>query len=451
VHLTRLALTDFRSYAAADLSLEPGVSTLLGPNGQGKTNLIEAAAYVATLGSHRVATDAPLVRSGAERAILRAAVTSGARDSLVEIEINPGRANRARLNRAPVTRPRQVLGALRTVLFAPEDLALVKGDPEQRRRFLDDLLVASAPRYAGVRADYERVLRQRTALLKSLRGHPGRTGRGGARAYAHAGASGEAELGGTGQNGADHDELTQDGASQDGAAQDSITQDGTGRGGASRNGRPAGLAGPAARTLDVWDEHLATAGAELLAARIALTATLRPLVARSYSAVAGAEAVEAGISYRQSLRTPGLSGAAEPAEPAADAARLADGLREALAAVRGEELERGVCLVGPHRDDLELRIGDLPARGYASHGESWSMALALRLSAFEALRGDGDDPVLLLDDVFAELDTGRRERLAGLVAGAEQVLVTAAVPADVPAELHGARFDVGGGRVTRAG
>jgi DNA replication and repair protein RecF len=473
VHLTRLALTDFRSYAGAELSLEPGVSTLLGPNGQGKTNLVEAAAYVATLGSHRVATDAPLVRSGAERAILRAAVTSGARDSLVEIEINPGRANRARLNRAPVTRPRQVLGVLRTVLFAPEDLALVKGDPEQRRRFLDDLLVASAPRYAGVRADYERVLRQRTALLKSLRGHVGRSGRAGARAYAHAGATREAGPGGAGQNGADRSGLAQDGAAQEGAAQDGAAQDsapadgapqdgtgqdgtgqdgtgqdGTSRGGAHRNGRSAGLAGPAARTLDVWDEHLATAGAELLAARIALTATLRPLVTRSYGAVAGAQAVEAGISYRQSLRIPGLSAAAEPA---ADAARLADGLREALAAVRGEELERGVCLVGPHRDDLELRIGDLPARGYASHGESWSMALALRLSAFEALRDGGDDPVLLLDDVFAELDTGRRERLAGLAADAEQVLVTAAVPADVPAALHGARFDVGGGQVTRAG
>jgi DNA replication and repair protein RecF len=452
VHLTRLALTDFRSYAGAELSLEPGVSTLLGPNGQGKTNLVEAAAYVATLGSHRVATDAPLVRSGAERAILRAAVTSGDRDSLVEIEINPGRANRARLNRAPVTRPRQVLGVLRTVLFAPEDLALAKGDPEQRRRFLDDLLVASAPRYAGVRADYERVLRQRTALLKSLRGHPGRAGRSGARAYAHAGAPREAAPGGTGHNGEGQDGLSQDGAGQDGTGQDGTGQDGTGTGQdrAPRNGRPV-LAGPAARTLDVWDEHLATAGAELLAARIALTATLRPLVARSYGAVAGAGAVEASISYRQSLRMPGLSGTAEPAEPTADAARLADGLREALAAARGEELDRGVCLVGPHRDDLELRIGDLPARGYASHGESWSMALALRLSAFEALRDGGEHPVLLLDDVFAELDTGRRERLAGLVAGAEQVLVTAAVPADVPAALHGARFDVGDGRVTRAG
>jgi DNA replication and repair protein RecF len=437
VHLTRLSLTDFRSYAAVELSLEPGVSTFLGPNGQGKTNLAEAAAYVATLGSHRVATDAPLVRAGAERAILRAAVTSGGTSRLVEIEINPGRANRARLNRAPVTRPRQVLGALRTVLFAPEDLALVKGDPEQRRRFLDDLLVASAPRYAGVRADYERVLRQRTALLKSLRGRPVRPGR--SSAYERVGGpqqAGQAAGGGPGEAG----------------------QNGSGLDGLDGEGGRSWPAGRAASTLDVWDEHLATAGAELLAARLRLTAALRPLVARSYSAVSGGAAMEAGISYRQSLRTPAAApsgrsaaGPAEPAEPPADAAQLADGLREALARVRGEELERGVCLVGPHRDDLDLRIGELPARGYASQGESWSMALALRLSAFEALRDAGDDPVLLLDDVFAELDTGRRERLAGLVAGAEQVLVTAAVPADVPATLHGARFDVGGGTVTRAG
>jgi DNA replication and repair protein RecF len=444
VHLTRLALTDFRSYAGVELSLEPGVSTFVGPNGQGKTNLVEAAAYVSTLGSHRVATDAPLVRAGAERAILRAAVTSSGRDSLVEIEINPGRANRARLNRAPVSRPRQVLGVLSTVLFAPEDLALVKGDPEQRRRFLDDLLVASAPRYAGVRADYERVLRQRTALLKSLRTRPGRPARSGTRAYARAGALRDAARSGRGGDGPGHNGSGEDGTGPDGAGPDR-----------------AGPAGPAASTLDVWDEHLATAGAELLAARIRLTASLRPLVARSYSAVSGGASVEAGISYRQSLRMPGLSGPsgspsrpgrapAEPDEPAADAARLADGLREALAMVRGEELERGVCLVGPHRDDLDLRIGDLPARGYASQGESWSMALALRLSAFEALRGAGDDPVLLLDDVFAELDVGRRERLARLAAGAEQVLVTAAVAADVPAALHGARFDVGGGTVTRA-
>jgi DNA replication and repair protein RecF len=405
VHLTRLALTDFRSYAAAELSLEPGVSTLVGLNGQGKTNLVEAAGYVATLSSHRVATDAPLVRSGAQRAIIRAAVTGPGGDRLIEIEINPGRANRARLNRVPVSRPRQVLGVLRAVLFAPEDLALVKGDPDQRRRFLDELLVVSAPRYAAVRSDYERVLKQRTALLKSLRAVPG------ARAYARVGAArGDPAAGGPGN-------------------------------------------GPGS-TLDVWDDHLARTGAALLAARITLTSALRPLVAQSYQAVSG-ESGEAGVSYRQSLRHEETEAGqdrstAGPAEPAADPGRLADGLRAALARVRGEELERGVCLVGPHRDDLELRIGGLPARGYASQGESWSLALALRLAAFEALRGGGDDPVLLLDDVFAELDIGRRERLAALVAGAEQVLVTAAVPADVPGALQGARYTVADGGVTRA-
>jgi DNA replication and repair protein RecF len=416
------------------------VSTLLGANGQGKTNLVEAVAYLATLGSHRVATDAPLVRSGAQRAILRGVVTSAQRDSLVEIEINPGRANRARLNRAPVTRPRQVLGVLRTVLFAPEDLALVKGDPDQRRRFLDDLLVASAPRYAGVRADYERVLRQRTALLKSLRVRPG--GRG-ARRYARTGPPGGGVPGG-------------DGSAQDGSGVDGPGQDRPAGHGPAGDG--AGAQSPASRALDVWDEHLATAGAELLTARIRLTASLRPLVAKAYAAVSGAPG-EAVISYRQSLRGHGSDGPpagtpafpVEPAVPHTDPAQLAGALREALARVRAEELERGVCLVGPHRDDLDLRIGDLPARGYASHGESWSMALSLRLSAFDLLRATGDDPVLLLDDVFAELDAGRRERLAGLVAGAEQVVVTAAVGADVPATLSGTRFDVGDGTVTRAG
>jgi len=371
VHLTRLALTDFRCYAAVDLSLEPGVSTLIGQNGQGKTNLVEAAGYVATLGSHRVSSDAPLVRQGAERAILRAAITSAERDALVEIEINPGRANRARVNRVAVPRPRQVLGVLRTVLFAPEDLALVKGDPDQRRRYLDELLVAAAPRYAGVRSDYERVVKQRTALLKSGRAH-----------------------------------RLPDGA------------------------------------LETWDDHLVRTGVELLAGRLGLTATLRPLVAKSYAAVSGEDGA-AGINYRQR--------SVEESGESTDRDVLAQRLRDALAEVRSEELDRGVCLVGPHRDDLDLTIGSLPARGYASHGESWSMALALRLAAYELLRADGGDPVLLLDDVFAELDTARRDRLARLVAGAEQVLVTAAVPADVPASLTGARYDVAEGTVRRAG
>jgi DNA replication and repair protein RecF len=420
VHLTRLALTDFRSYPAAELSLGPGITTLLGANGQGKTNLVEAAGYVATLGSHRVSSDAPLVRRGADRAILRAAVTSAERDTLVEIEINPGRANRARVNRAPVPRPRQVLGILRTVLFAPEDLALVKGDPEQRRRFLDELLVTSAPRYAGVRSDYERVIKQRTALLKQARA--------GSRVFARAAARSSPAAGG----------------------EDPEVPAGRGLAGA----------------LDAWDEHLATKGAELLAGRLALTAALRPLVAQAYTAVSGQDG-SAVLGYQQRGVDPGgrLPGAAGPpvrAAPAAAAAdgagpdeppgreALADGLRAALARARPDEVDRGVCLVGPHRDDLELSIGELPARGYASQGESWSMALALRLASYELLRADGDDPVLLLDDVFAELDTGRRDRLAGLVAGAEQVLVTAAVPADVPASLHGARFGVAEGRISRA-
>jgi DNA replication and repair protein RecF len=416
VHLTRLALTDFRSYAAADLVLGPGVSTLLGANGEGKTNVVEAAGYVSTLGSHRVGTDAPLVRRGAERAILRAAITSAERDSLVEIEINPGRANRARVNRVAVPRPRQVLGILRTVLFAPEDLALVKGDPDQRRRYLDELLVARAPRYAGVRSDYERVVKQRTALLKSARSRLG------SRGFGRPARPPAPELSGDPQG--------------DEAA------------------NPAGMGLEGA--LDAWDEHLAVKGAELLAGRLELTAALRPLLTRSYAGVSGDD-VAAAITYRQraSVKSEAAAGetASEPesGEPAADRAQLAQGLREALARSRPDELERGVCLVGPHRDDLELGIGDLPARGYASHGESWSMALALRLSGFDLLRADGDDPVLLLDDVFAELDTGRRDRLASLVAGAEQVLVTAAVPKDVPAALQGARFSVAAGAVTRDG
>lgn len=393
MHLSRLSLTDFRSYAEADVPLGPGITTFTGFNGQGKTNLVEAAAYLATFGSHRVATDAPLIRQGAERAILRAVVVSAGRDSLLEIEINAGRANRVRLNRAPVPRPREVLGVLRCVLFAPEDIAVVKGDPDQRRRYLDDLLVAMRPRYAGIRSDYDRVLRQRTALLKSAK---------------------------------------------------------------ARGAVPPGA-------LEVWDDHLVTAGSQLTACLLRLVRELRSLVASSYSAVSGTER-DTDLRYRMSAHSPG--GSPSPRQPAGDFARqrladietwpepepdaekLAGTLREALALRRRAELERAACLVGPHRDELELGIGGLPARGYASHGESWSLALALRLAAYQLLRAAGDDPVLMLDDVFAELDTARRERLAELVASAEQVLVTAAVPEDVPAGLTGARFQVADGMIT---
>jgi DNA replication and repair protein RecF len=379
VHLTRLALTDFRSYAAADLMLGPGVTTFTGSNGQGKTNLVEAACYVATFASHRVATDAPLIRQGADRAILRAGIRSGGRDNLVEIEINAGRANRVRLNRMPAPRPREVLGVLCCVLFAPEDLAVVKGDPDQRRRYLDDLLVASRPRYAGVRADYERILRQRSALLKSAK---------------------------------------------------------------ARGGVP-----PSA--MEVWDDHLVATGSELTAARLRLIAEIRPLVARCYSAVSGTER-DTTMRYRLSALRQAEAGPEAGQESEADPAKIAELLREALAARRRAELERGVCLVGPHRDELELQIGGLPSRGYASHGESWSLALALRLAAYQLLKTAGEDPVLVLDDVFAELDSERRDRLAELVSDAEQVLVTAAVPSDVPSGLSGARYTVAGSVVCSA-
>lgn len=375
MYVAQLSLTDFRSYPAAELSLEPGVSTLVGPNGHGKTNLVEAVCYVSTLASHRVAVTAPLVRHGADRAVVRTAVVRDGRRALVELELTPGRAGRARVNGAPLPRSREVLGLLRTVLFAPEDLAVVKGDPAERRRLLDDLLVARAPRLAGVRADYDRVLKQRNALLKSAAG-------------------------------------------------------------ARRSG------GPDLSTLDVWDAHLARTGGELLAARLELVDVLRPLVDKAYAAVAdGAGPV--GLDYRSSLTE---QAPLEPDRDALTAALLAEATRR-----RSEELERGVSLVGPHRDDLVLSLGGLPARGYASHGESWSYALALRLAAYELLSADGGEPVLVLDDVFAELDAGRRDRLARLVAPAEQVLVTAAVPADVPESMRGARYDVTAGQVRRVG
>ncbi|HET8583469.1 MAG TPA: DNA replication/repair protein RecF [Jatrophihabitans sp.] len=369
MYVRHLSVTDFRSWRSAEVAFDPGPAVLVGANGQGKTNLVEALGYVATLSSHRVATDAPLVRSGAERAVVRTAVVADGRELRVEMEINPGRANRARLNGAVLPRPREVLGALRTVLFAPEDLAIVRGDPGERRRFLDDLVVARTPRLAGVRADYERVLKQRAALLKSA-----------------------------------------------GAA------------------RRAGDLG----TLDVWDGHLAAHGAQLLAARLAALQALRPHAAAAYALVAPGSAP---LTMRYAGTLPGLDG--DGAVP--DVAELEAALAGELVRLRPAELDRGVNLVGPHRDDLDLGIGELPVRGYASHGEGWSVALALRLGGYELLRSDalpGGDPVLVLDDVFAELDSERREQLALVASKAEQAIVTAAVPEDVPDQLAGARYEL---------
>jgi DNA replication and repair protein RecF len=356
VYVRHLGLQDFRSWANIELDLTPGRTVFVGSNGFGKTNIVEALWYSSTLGSHRVATDAPLVRVGASRAVVSTIVVNEGRECAVDVEIAAGRANKARLNRSPVRSPREVLGVLRAVLFAPEDLSLVRGDPSDRRRYLDDLASVRRPRVAGIRADYDKVLRQRTALLKSASGARFRGDRG------------------------------------------------------------------ALDTLDVWDGHLAAHGAELMAARMNLVNELAPEVQKSYQLLAPASR-PASIGYRASIDI-------EPDRPDVDS------LREALLVKMSErrhaELERGVCLVGPHRDDLELRLGEQPAKGFASHGESWSMALALRLAAYELLRADGSDPVLLLDDVFAELDTGRRAALAAAAESAEQVLVTAAVLDDIP-------------------
>lgn len=356
MYVRHLGLRDFRSWAHADLELQPGRTVFVGPNGFGKTNLLEALWYSTTLGSHRVGTDAPLIRAGAERAVVSTIVVNEGRECAVDVEIAAGRANKARLNRSPVRSTREVVGVLRAVLFAPEDLALVRGDPSDRRRYLDDLATVRRPLIAGVRADYDKVLRQRTALLKSVSGARYRGDQG------------------------------------------------------------------ALDTLDVWDSRLAQHGAELIAARIDLVNQLAPEVEKAYQLLAP-ESRSAAIGYRASMDTAGMG---------TDRELLQAGLLAALAARRDAELERGVCLVGPHRDDVELRLGDQPAKGFASHGESWSMAVALRLAAYELLRADGSEPVLLLDDVFAELDTKRRRALAAVAESAEQVLVTAAVVEDIP-------------------
>jgi len=373
--IRHLSVADFRSWVSAEVAFDPGPMVLVGANGQGKTNLIEAIGYLSTLSSHRVPADAPLVRTGAERAVARAAVVSSGRELRVEVEIAPGRANRAKLNGAAVPRPREILGIVRSVLFAPEDLAIVRGDPSERRRFLDELLVQRAPRLAGVRADYDRVLKQRATLLKSA-------------------------------------------------------------GTARRGGGTGDL-----RTLDVWDGHLATHGAQLLSARLELVDALRPHVAAAYAQVAPSS-VPLGLSYVASVELPD-----EHSTDLLEAALLNE-----LARLRAQEVERGVNLVGPHRDELQLQLGELPVRGYASHGESWSTALALRLGSYEMLRDDTastGDPVLVLDDVFAELDVGRRDQLALVASKAEQSIITVAVASDVPEPLEGARFDVHDGDIRR--
>jgi DNA replication and repair protein RecF len=380
VFLTELALTDFRCYEHAEIAFARGATLFLGPNGHGKTNLIEAVEYVATLRSHRVASDRPLVRSGQTQAVVRARLQAGVDDHrtlAVDLEINLGGKNKARLNKGPV-RPRDVAGALRVVSFAPEDLAIAKGDPADRRAFIDALVATRWPFYARIHADLDRALRQRTALLKALAG------------------KGPRQLGG------------------------------------------------ADETLAVWDDRVADLGAQIAASRMATLTELAPRYARHYAALApsGAAATVAYASraFPEWDRRTSFDGPAE----------IADLYRAEINRRKQEEVARGQSLVGPHRDDLALELDGLPVKGYASHGESWSVALALRLASLDLLRADGVEPVLLLDDVFAELDQTRRARLADTCAQTDQVLITAAVPDDVPPGLAGTKFLVEQGTVRPA-
>ena len=383
MYLQRLDLHEFRSYPQARLELTAGVRVLVGANAQGKTNLLEAVHYLSVGASHRVANDVPLVRRGADaatvRAVARVDTAGGAtgRALTVELELRPGGRNRAKLNGQLQPRVRNALGQVRSVMFAPEDLELVRGDPGDRRRFLDELLGQRRPAYLAVRQEYDRILRQRNALLRAAR-----------------------------------------------------------------------VTGRTDSSLPTWTESLVNTGASLLAARIAVVHALsgptreayRDLVARSPQREA---AGHPGLSYELST---GRTLGADPGAGVPDPAELAEELRRGLSDIAGEERDRGVTLRGPHRDELLLELNDLPAKGYASHGEIWSLALALRLASREVLHDVGEEPVVLLDDVFAELDEARRERLAARCAAFQQVIVTAAVDSDVP--LDGPRHHVRAGSVS---
>ena len=382
MRVSHLSLRDFRNYEAVELDLGAGANLFVGSNGQGKTNLVEAIGYLSTLGSHRVSVDHAMIRQGTDAAVIRARVANGEQSVLLEVQINRASANRAQANRAAI-KPRELPRYFSSVIFAPEDIMLVRGDPAGRRRFLDELLVLRSPRMSGIMTDYERVLKQRNSLLKSAR------------------ATNVAQL----------------------------------------------------STLDIWDERLVSFGSELIEARSNLVADLTPEVARAYASVAGADHA-ASLSSYLSIRAKSMDDEAELESEAMVGERItadlaAEGFRSALARLRRAELARGVTLVGPHRDDLVLQLNGMPARGYASHGESWSFALALKLASAEVLRRESNagDPVLVLDDVFAELDESRRGRLAAAVAGFEQVLITAAVFDDVPSSLVGQVVRIRAGRI----
>ena len=398
--IKHLELNNFRNYLKADVALSTGVNLLVGPNGQGKTNIVEAIRYLSTLSSHRVAGYIPMIKQDAGQAVVRALASHEDRDVLLELELNRDNPNKARINKSPAQKVRDVLGYVNSVTFAPEDLDIIKRDPSNRRAFIDELVVQVWPRFAGVYADYERVLKQRNTLLKSA--------------------------------------------------------------------RQTGAKGSALSTLDAWDQSLISYGSEIIAARVDLIERLRPHLFAAYQSIAIANN-EPKILIKSSLLSANVAHYLDEIEEAnfakaefeenqseflktGERAEIEELFRLKLQSVRPKELERGITLVGPHRDDLVLLLGTLPAKGYASHGESWSYALALRLASIELLRNEtrSGDPILILDDVFAELDAGRRERLAAMVKNNEQVLITAAVAEDIPKELVATVFNVKAGEVTRA-
>lgn len=390
--IKHLELNNFRNYLNADVVLGTGVNLLVGPNGQGKTNIVEAIRYLSTLSSHRVAGYIPMIKQDAGQAVIRALASHDERDVLLELELNRDNPNKARINKSPAQKIRDVLGYVNSVTFAPEDLDIIKRDPSNRRAFIDELVIQVWPRFAGVYADYERVLKQRNTLLKSA--------------------------------------------------------------------RQTGAKGSALSTLDAWDQSLISYGSEIIAARVELIERLRPHLFAAYQSIAIANN-EPKILIKSSLLSASVPSFYEEEESSdtweaeflqtGDRTEIEELFRLKLQSVRPKELERGITLVGPHRDDLVLLLGTLPAKGYASHGESWSYALALRLASIELLRNEtrSGDPILILDDVFAELDAGRRQRLATMVKSNEQVLITAAVAEDVPPDLVATVFNVKAGEVAR--
>lgn len=376
MYLQHLQLRDFRSWPEFSLRFAPGISVFVGRNGYGKTNIVEAIGYLAHLGSHRVSTDAPLIRLGEDNARVSASIINQGRELTAHLLIRASGSNSAQINRTRLKSPRELLGVAKTVLFSPEDLALLRGEPGERRRYLDSILASRTPRIAGVKADYDKVLRQRNALLKS--------------------------------------------AST-----------------ALKRGYRDDDSASALATLDAWDNRLAWLGAQLIAARVELVDELTTQVRNAYAAIAP-ESRPAAVAYASTLDN--------------DSARISDdyyrdsngrvqvelveaAMLGALGSVREKEIERGISLVGPHRDDMEALLGSSPAKGFASHGETWSYAIALRWAEFEILRQSGTDPIVILDDVFAELDVKRRRHLVKLARSVEQVLITAAVQEDIPDEL----------------